>query len=236
VIGFYNSSNVAVSYFINSTGQAVLLSNMTGDVHVNNSTFTANNKYSDHGAAIHYSSGSTVWPLMVIDNCHFTLNEPASSVVFIQGKNSQPRPVTVENSAFSQNQGVPIHVSQTSLLINGTISFQQNKALHGGGIFSTGSTVTFNDNSKIYFDSNTANINGGAICLHSSIVVIGLNLSIQFKNNNALRGGGAIFSNTPLILKFSDTLVNFENNVADYGGLTSRASSIQILIFRNSSV
>ena len=44
--------------FQQSVGQAVVLSEMSGDVNINNCKFLNNRRYRGHGAAIHYSSST----------------------------------------------------------------------------------------------------------------------------------------------------------------------------------
>ena len=55
-IGVYNSSGVVFENcsLLNSTGQAVVLSNISGIVCIKNCHFTHNNEHRDHGAAIYY--------------------------------------------------------------------------------------------------------------------------------------------------------------------------------------
>ena len=216
-IAFYNSSNVAVldCSFYNSTGQAVFLSNMSGDVHINGCLFTRNNECSGHGTAMHYSSGDTLQPLFIVNNCNFTLNGPAESVIYIEGLNRQP--LSLQNSVFNSNQGVPIYVSDTSLLVSGTVLFQQNMAENGGGIFSVDSFIAFDSNSMVRFTENIANLDGGAVYLSNSTISFGANLSAEFENNRANELGGSIFSNTQILITISDSLVMFRDNTANKG-------------------
>ena len=57
-VKFYNSSNIFVkdSSFHRSRRQAVILSNMPGNVYMNNCQFTNNKYHKGHGAAIYYTS------------------------------------------------------------------------------------------------------------------------------------------------------------------------------------
>ena len=54
------SSNIAIKNcsFQHSIGQAVVLSEVSGDVNINNCQFVYNSHYRGHGAAIHYSSNN----------------------------------------------------------------------------------------------------------------------------------------------------------------------------------
>jgi len=70
---------------------------------------------------------------VVIDKCNFTLNGPAESVIYIDGIPAN-NDLTVQNSAFISNEGVPIYISHASLHLNEGVLFEQNKASTGGAI------------------------------------------------------------------------------------------------------
>ena len=55
-VKLYNTSNLTIQNcsFLHSVGQAVVLSEVSGDVNINNCKFANNNNYNSHGAAIHY--------------------------------------------------------------------------------------------------------------------------------------------------------------------------------------
>ena len=73
-IGLYvhNSSNIIFQNctFQNSFGQSVVLSEVLGNVNINNCKFTHNNYYNNHGTAIHYSSNNNAKLVF----CKFTHN------------------------------------------------------------------------------------------------------------------------------------------------------------------
>ena len=101
---FYSSSSVTIQncYFQNSTGQAVVLS-MVSDVWITSCQFTHNNQYGGHGAAIHYLCGTENHNqlLLIINNCSFTLNGPAESVLYFNVSASEVyENVSIQNAVF----------------------------------------------------------------------------------------------------------------------------------------
>ena len=47
---------IEICSFQHSIGQAIVLSQMTGDINISHCNFSSNNQYEGHGSAIHYSS------------------------------------------------------------------------------------------------------------------------------------------------------------------------------------
>ena len=90
-----SSSNVTMKNcsFQYSRGQVVLLSNLSGDVHISHCNFVHNNHYKGHGAAIHYSSNNIIsfyqLTLFTINDCNFTDNKHAKSLVYIENRISK---------------------------------------------------------------------------------------------------------------------------------------------------
>ena len=81
------SSNITIQncYFQHSIGQAVILSEVIGDVNINHCQFVYNSHYRGHGAAVHYSSSNVtnhLQSLLTISNCNFTNNKGAKSLVY----------------------------------------------------------------------------------------------------------------------------------------------------------
>ena len=95
-IEFYNSSNILIQTcsFHHSTAQAVVLSEVSGNVYINNCQFTHNKYHDGHGAAIYYTSASeqSTQVQLIINSCDFTdtmnSNGPAESAVYIENSNS----------------------------------------------------------------------------------------------------------------------------------------------------
>ena len=155
--------------FHHSTGQAIALSKVSGNVYINNCQFTHNKNHKGHGSAIYYTSSpiQSTEVHLVINNCDFTLNGPAKSVVYIE--NSYYRDdchiTLLHNATFIQNKGVPIYISHTCLILNNSVSFNNNKATAGGAIYSTRSTIRFDDKCNVSFYGNSVSKDGGAIYL-----------------------------------------------------------------------
>ena len=232
-IGVYNSSSVVFGNcsFLYSMGQAAVLSNTSGTVYFKNCHFAHNNKHRGHGAAIYYLS-STVQSMMVIDDNSFESNGPANSTVYIGALNNKyPRCNYLQNSTFVSNLGVPIYLSHTNLQLYGSVLFKGNEAENGGGIYSTSSTVIFDDKCNVSFCNNSAARSGGALYQINSEVFFKGNSKVMFTNNSAVnKYGGAIYSWTLSFISFTDdTMVVFINNFAslDAGAIfTSEFSNI----------
>ena len=180
VLQLFNSSNITITScsFRHSIGQAVVLSEMIGDVNIDHCSFSSNKKYKGHGTAIHYSSnnmskGSAVE--FMITDCKFLHNENAKSVAYFDQSSATKlcENLNLQNSIFYANKGAPVYLSNKNLHIHGNIEFCNNIAENGGGIFiSDHSKVTFHKSATVNFMHNRANNNGGAIFLtnHSSVV------------------------------------------------------------------
>lgn len=96
--------------------------------------------------------------------------------------------LTIYDSIFSNNRavsGAAIYNAAGYTYINNT-QFIENDAEHffGGGIYSTGITITEN----CLFDSNHANIDGGAVTTTNNFTIINCTFIENFANEN----GGAI--------------------------------------------
>ena len=87
-VKLYNISNVTIQNcsFLHSVGQAVVLSEISGDVNIYNCKFVNNDNYNFHGAAIHYLSINAKRCVLTIKNCSFTNNSHATSLVYIENK------------------------------------------------------------------------------------------------------------------------------------------------------
>ena len=220
VIRFCDSSNITLRSctFQHSIRQAVVLSQMIGDVNIDHCNFLDNKQYEGHGTAIHYSSNnmSTGPPIkFMITGCNFLYNGKAKSVVYFN--QSSAKFCNLQNSKFYHNSAVPIYLSNQNLYMNGNIKFQGNVAENGGGMFiSDHSNVTFHKSATVDFRNNTANNNEGVIFLtsHSSVVFGGVmyiddysnmtfeeSCKINFKDNN----GGVMYID-------DSSAVDFEGN------------------------
>ena len=157
---FYSTSDITIQNcsFRHSIGKAVTLSKVSGNVSINNCQFTHNEYHNGHGAAIYYTSSHEQSTKLVINNSVFTLNGPAKSVVYIDNSNDKINGniSLLENSTFIKNEGVPIYIFYTSLIINNIISFKENKASKGGAIYSWNSIIKFDSKCNVSFCNNSA--------------------------------------------------------------------------------
>ena len=163
-----NSSNITINNcsFQYSKGQAILLSEVSGDVIVTNCNFVHNYHYRGHGAAIYYTSSSVTHShqlsvQLTINDCNFTYNY-AKSLVYIKKKISEYNnnmTLNLYSAKFCHNQGVSVYATNQNIYFDGILLFQNNTAKFGAGIYiSDYSTVTFGKNSSVTF---TENVSGG---------------------------------------------------------------------------
>ena len=240
-VGFYNSSDIVIHNctFHHSTGQAVVLSEVSGSVYITNSIFVHNNDFRGNGAAIHYSSVSKNRNqiVLVIGDCNFSSNGVAESVIYLYGTlNYQSNDLLlVQECVFTRNKGVPIYVTHNSVHLKGNVIFQHNEAGTGGGIHSLNSNIIFggalfsersrygdtfnvasNDDMSVTFENNSAASGGAIYGQHSKIT---FNMStIKFLQNSAtIREGGAVFGQFSSIT-FNASIVFYQNSATTNGG------------------
>ena len=175
VLKLSNSSNITINNcsFQYSKGQAVLLSEVSGDVNIDHCNFVHNNHYGGHGAAIHYSSSNVTnchqLSVFTINDCNFAYNN-AKSLVYIESTISEHNNIiTVRSAKFCHNQGVSVYAVNQNMNLNGKNVFQNNTAENGAGIYiSDHSTVIFDENSNVTFTKSLVNFSGGTIFLKKS--------------------------------------------------------------------
>jgi len=85
---------------------------------------------------------------VTINNCNFSYNGGAKSLVYIESPDVK---LELVNNSFHDNQGVSIYVLNSgNLHINGEVIFENNIAENGAGIYiSDNSTLTFGKNSDL---------------------------------------------------------------------------------------
>ena len=242
VLTFYNSSNVTIRncVFQQSLGQAIVLSEVSGDVNIRHCTFMNNSQHKGHGAAIHYTAASdTVYHTLTINNCDFTRNKGDVSIVYVKGSgNTSQNCCSLSDSVFLQNTGVPLYVSSQNLSIYYNVSFMKNKAKEGGGIYICSySNVAFDQHSVVNFIHNEAR-SGGAIFVQGySSVLFEANSSVTFDDNRANFTGGAVVSSGSSHVIFNEnSIVMFINNKALQGGGIHSSDNSNITFKGNSFV
>ena len=240
-IEFHNSFNIFMEScsFYNLTGQAVLLSNVSGNVYINNCSFIHNSQYEGHGAAVYYLPWSENQHInkLVIQTSNFTSNGLAQSIVYIGGcVNGCSDNIYLQDSVFIRNKGVPLYISDNILHINGRVWFEENSAHAGGGIYSNSSIISFNNKSSVEFYRNIVETDGGAFYFINSVVYFAATLIVGFDENAANQNGGAIMSINSNITFDGNSSVTFNFNFADIAGGAAYFSSSYITFDSNSSI
>ena len=239
-----NSSNITIQNcsFQHSIGQAVLLSEVTGNIKINHCQFVYNIHYRGHGAAVHYSSSNVtdhLQPLLTISNCNFTNNKGAKSLVYIENTISEHADnVILYYSTFCHNQGTSIYVINQKLSLSGKLLFQNNTAKSGTGIYITDhSSVMFGRNSNVEFIQNSADHSGGAVFINNhSTILFDQNSKIKFNYMKATRG--TVYSKASSNVTFTGTcIVEFNNNTAtQYGASIYSFNNSHVVFTKNSKV
>ena len=135
------SSNITIQNcsFQHSIGQAVVLSEVKGDVNINHCQFVYNCDYRGHGAAIHYLSNNVTnhsQLLFKMNSCKFTYNEGAKSLIYIENKNfEQNNSISFCHFSFCHNQGTSVYVVNQKLNFHGNLLFVNNTAQYGAVIY-----------------------------------------------------------------------------------------------------
>ena len=246
------SSNITIQScsFQQSVGQAIVLSEMSGDVNINDCTFVNNSCYPGHGAAVHYSSGSatnTPQISFTINYCNFTYNRRAKSLVYIGNKVSKPSINIICNSKFCHNQGVSVYAVEQNIYLRGKILFLNSTAVEyiyrkATGIYiSDHSTVIFDKNSEVKFIENSISRAywqaGGTVLSGSySSIVFDHNSMTTFHDDNDV----AIFSEDNSNVTFKGTCqVEFSSKVDALIDTVTAIQSLQnchIMFTDNSNV
>ena len=206
--------------FLYSEGRVVVMSELSGEVKVSLCDFLNNSYYKGHGAAIHYSSKNSSQCSFTIKDCNFAHNRFAKSLVYIENtmfeKNNN---ITIYDSKFYHNQGVCIQVENQNVYLTGKVSFSNNIATNGSGIYITdNSTVMFGEDSVVAFNENIANRKGSAVFLQGhSTIIFDQNSKVTFHDNKAING--TIYSETSSNVIFTEYCqVTFGSNSASQYG------------------
>ena len=227
IFGF-NKVTIQKCSFQYSVGQVVSLIDVD-EVDINDCNFVRNtNNYRGYSTVIYYSriAGYSILPVS-FKYCYFSFNDGTKSVIYFD-KYSYPEfndytydmQIYLINSSFHNNQGVSIYLSkQQHLYISGEVSFENNVADYGAGIYmSNHSTVTFGKNSNTKFINNSVYYNGAAIFLNEySSILFDNNSTVTFTGNRAT--SGTIYSkvNSNLTFRATSEVIFSSNSVTKYG-------------------
>lgn len=135
VLEFDDSSNVTIEKctFKRSKGQAIVLSQMTGDVTIDDCQFY-NNEYPGNagGAVIDIAKQGNHQMDVTIRNCNFTENEGTRGIINIDQLTNGT--ISFRDFTFSNNKGTAIYLNHQDLYIYGEAYFKNNFARNGGGM------------------------------------------------------------------------------------------------------
>ena len=234
-----NSSQITIRNcsFQHSSGQVIVLSEVSAEININYCNFSKNNQYKGHGTSIHaVAAGSSNFTLNM-NNCNFNYNTYAKSLVYI--RSIEHNAITLYDSTFNSNIGVSIFLINQVLLLKGNVLFQSNRAENGAAIYiSNHSRVIFGEDSDVAFIQNSADNAGGAIFLnnHSSLL-FSQSTRVIFCSNSAKDYGAAINSlNSSHIIFTGSSNTIFSNNRAGYGGgISSYNGKISFELSANST-
>ena len=245
VIEFYHSSNIIIQNctFQYSVGQAVILSEISGNVGINHCNFLYNKQYKGYGTAVSFSTSNNFQEhtqlIFKISNCIFSNNEGIYGIVYISQCSKKSQKILLSDSTFSSNKGTSLYLSNQNLHLLDIVIFHNNEAEYGAGIFiSDHSTITFSENSVVTFNQNTANKSGGAIILtHFSSAIFEANCFVMFNNNMANHSGGSIasYNNSSVVLK-GNSSVHCNKNTAKLGGVLYIKANSVLTTAKSSSV
>ena len=225
--------------FQHSVGQAVVLSEVSGDININNCKFVNNSYYGGHGAAVYYLSNNAGNPqfVFIISNCNFSYNR-MKSLVYLENTSLKYNKIMLTNSIFGNNQGIPIYAIHYIIYLNGKVLFQNNTAENGAGIYIHDySTVVFNKNSNVAFIQNAAVNSGGALFLgNHSVCLFDHNSVATFNNNKATNG--TIYTEVSCNVTFTATCeVSFSSNlVTQYGAAIYSVNNSHVTFTGNAKV
>ena len=131
------------------------------------------------------------------------------------------------NENKARNYGILASTLFSSVTLNDNISFVNNVADNGAGIYiSDHSTITFGENSTVKFNNSKA-INGTIYSKACSNVIFKANCEVTFSNNSATQYGAAIYSsdNSHVTLT-GNSMVKFINNVVPLSVLRQQFGGI----------
>jgi len=263
-IEFRNSSNVSFKRcsFRNSKGRTASLSEVSGNVYIQNGSFFSN----EATESVIYidSSSSKITGHVYLQDSVFVNNTGVP--VYISHTNLHIRgSVLFEDNTAKSGGGIYSNNSNVTFSDNCFVNFTDNSAtVNGGAIYLTASRIlfgatstvdydiankngddihnklpeiTFGSNSNVKFNSNKASNGGALYCVNSSHITFKGNPSVIFINNEASKVGGAVYCSSTTFDGNSSVTLNFTNNKASgEGGAVSLADFSNITFGANSNV
>ena len=249
VIKLNKSSTAVIQHcsFHNSVGPVVMLTNIPGNVTIDNCEFLNSTKYKGHGAVIYYYSSknmisSTLNPKLSITNSSFKGNEGASSIIYIKspkGNGIGYHFTSIKNSTlnFIDNTNVIFYLSNQNIHIyvcRNTIFKHYKEIFYGNNsnITIKNSTIhIFNSTTEgklfsFILDSSSLTFKEQSILMfdYSDSIIALYNFSklIFEDDSNVVFNGfktSAIYSQNHSSITFAgSSKVTFSNNMASNGG------------------
>ena len=225
VIELHNSSDIIIQdcTFKHSVAQALVLSEISGNITINDCSFAFSNKSVGHGIVLYYTS--TVMHdsklQLTISSCNFIQNGiSGNSVVYIgPSSNKSMEQIFFTNVSFLNNQATPIYISHQNVFTNGSASFKGNVGDISGGIFITNNSDVVFHNSDTKFSNNKAYIGGALFIQDNSNVTFKGSCTVIIKSNSATFGGGlAISSNSDVTFEGNSSITINGSEFTTYGG------------------
>ena len=247
VLRIDDGSNVMIRNcsFQYSLGAAISVYSMNGNINISHCNFTNNNHYTDHGSAITVEYIFKFWIQypMTLNNCIFSYNGPAKSVVYIGFSSKSiaykiPNNVYFTDSNFCNNKGASIYVVFNILYFTGEVLFKNNMAESGAGIYTNSrSTIIFDKNSNVKFINNSADYSGAAIFINThSTLVVEHNSIVEFINNKATNGTVYSYNNSKVVFAATCQVIFSSNSATQYGGAIYSSYSSYITFTGSSEV
>ena len=221
--------------FQSLAGQAVMLTEVSGNVIIDYCMFINNINYRGHGSVIYYSSGSVTSSnaKLSVSNSNFKGNRGYNSIVYLELSegDTEYQHLTIENSVFIDNNDVVFYLVNVILYVdnillkdnkNSRVLSAENLKIYFSGInkFTNNrqnsfllnfSSVIFNESPMVEFD-----FSDGTIALYNySRLIFKDNSIVKLANNN----NQVIYlqEHSSVIFKGNST-VSFINNMATNGG------------------
>ena len=195
--------NIRNCSFQSLAGQAVMLTEVSGNVIIDYCMFINNINYRGHGSVIYYSSETLTSSnaKLSVSNSNFKGNRGYNSIVYFELSegDTEYQHLTIENSGFIDNNDVVFYFVNINLYM-GNILLKDNK----------NSRVLSAENSKIYFSgiNNFTNNRQNSFLLNFSSVIFNESPMVEFDFSD---GTFALYNYSSLIFKDNST-VKFTNN------------------------
>ena len=228
-IKLYNSSDVMIENctFQHSTTQALVISEVSGNIKINGCKFLFSNKFKGHvhGVAIHYLSNIQCHSKLqlTISNCIFNAMIGNSVVYISSSLNKSREQMLFTNFTFVNNRAISLYILHQTAFFSGKMLFRGNLANESGGIFITNHSNVIFHKADAKFIKNKALGNGGAIHIEdSSDVSFREDSTVTINDNEAIYGGALyIVNNSNVTFEGNSTVTINSNRATVHGGALS---------------